>query len=192
MSGHLASLAAGEGARKARSALVDFLSRELSTEVWRMAGRFEAEPLGGGLYLAKIDPDDPLRLEHLPSGQKLVVPYREMETDFASVPRIIQRLTRDSSLVHLQSTSYRGPALMHDEFYTAAWAWVVKAGRRVRVPVSKRQADACLFIGLECKGASVADGLAYHGGVALFGGPAWRQCRRDQAKWPEMFGKEKC
>lgn len=186
MSGIGAAVAVA-GAKESGKALLKFLGRELSTDEWRLAGRYEAEPKGGGLYLARIDPADPLRLEHLPTGQKLVVPFREMETDFASVPRILQSLAGGSSVLHLQPTSYKDAALFHDELYAAAWAWAVKGGRAVKVPISKRQADAVLFVGMECSGATVADGLSYHGAVALFGGDAWRTCRRETPAWPVLF-----
>ena len=189
MSG-IGAAAAAAGSKAARKELRKFFEQELSTDQWRLAGRYDAEPRGGGWYLVKIDPSDPLRLEHVPTGQKLVVPFREMTTDFASVPRLVQSLSKSAELVHFQATSYRDAALLHDMLYAAAWCWAVKGGRAVKAKVTKGQADAALFVALECSGATLADGLAYHGAVTLFGGAPWKHCRQKPAEWPELFGMD--
>ncbi len=191
MSGVFTAAVAAAGAKEARAALRRFFSKQLSTDQWKLAGRYDTEPKGGGWWLAKIDPSDPLRLEHV-SGQKLVVPFAEMLTDFASVPRLVQSLS-GGDVLHLKATDYRDAALFHDMLYAAAWCWAVKAGRAVKVHVTKAQADAVLFVALECSGATMADGLAYHGAVALFGGGPWRRCRAQRPEWPPLLrapGKE--
>ena len=186
MSGFEAALA-GAGAKEARKALRRFFGRELSTDEWKLAGRYDEEPKGDGWFLARIDPADPLRLEHLPSGQKLVVPFKEILTDYASVPRLVQSVSAGADVVHFQATDYKDAALLHDMLYAAAWCWAVKNGRAVRVPVTKRQADGALYIALECSGATLADGLAYHGAVSLFGGGPWRRCRAQTPEWEPLF-----
>lgn len=188
MSGTFTAAVASAGVKEARKSLRKFFGKELSTDVWRLAGRYDTEPKGDGWYLARIDPADPLRLEHLPSGRKLVVPYKELLTDFASVPRLVQSLSGGSSIVHFKATDYKDAALIHDMFYAAGWCWAVYKGRAVKVPVTKRQADAALFVGLECSGATLADGLAYHGAVTLFGGGPWRRCRAQTPEWEPLFG----
>jgi len=179
--------AAAAGAKAARKELRRFFGKALSTDQWKLAGRYDAEPRGDGWYLAKIDPNDPLRLEHVPTGQKLVVPFKELLTDFASVPRLVQSISKSAELVHFQATSYRDASLLHDMLYAAAWCWAVKGGRAVKAKVTKGQADAALFVALECSGATLADGLAYHGAVTLFGGAPWRRCREKPAEWPELL-----
>lgn len=187
MSGSFSAALTAAGAKEARAAIRNFLSRELSTDCWRVAGRYDTEPRGDGWFLARIDQTDPLRLEHLPTGQKLVVPFAESLTDFASVPKLLQRLSRGQDVLHLQATSYPDAALFHDMLYEAAWCYAVKSGRAVRVPVTKAQADAVLYIAMECAGATFADGLAYHGAVSLFGGEAWKRCRAKTPEWAPLL-----
>ena len=165
------------------------LARTMYTAEWKLCGRIEADTVEQeGMWLVSTPPEDPLRLEHVPTGRALVVPFSSMETDFASVPRAAQGI--GGKALHLKPRDYERSAYLHDQLYAAGWCWAVRKGedaRAVKVPVSKAAADAMLFCALECEGATLADGLAYHGGVALFGGPAWRRCRREKAEWPEMF-----
>ena len=164
-----------------------FLGRELSTKEWRLAGKYGAEPCGDGVFAITIDTADPLRIEHVPSGQKIVVPFKATTSDFASIPRMLQSLGEKSETLHLLPTSYKDAALIHDMLYEAGWCWAVKDGRAVRVPVTKSQADAALFVALECSGATLADGLAYHGAVTLFGGRAWKRCRNAKTEREPLF-----
>lgn len=166
------------------------LARTMNTEEWRMAGHIEVDTTDEeGRWLVSTPPDDPLRLVHLPTGRKLVVPFCSMVSDFASVPEAIQWIAKQSTLFHMRPRDYEYSAYLHDQLYCAGWCYAVHKGHAVRVPVTKRQADAMLFIALECEGATLADGLAYHSAVSCFGGRAWRKCRAATPEWPPLFGK---
>lgn len=189
MSGSAAATAAAKVAlQEARK----FLARPMHTDEWRLAGRIEvvAELEPGRRWLVKTPQADPLRLEHIPSGYKLVVPFREMETDFASIPELARRLAGKAKALHLEPMDYAKSAFFHDQIFAAAWCWCVRAGLAIRVTVTKRQADAILFVCLECEGATWADGLAYHGGVSLFGQKAWRAARKRNESWWPVFEDE--
>ena len=186
MSGFSAALTAA-GAKEARKALRGLFGRKMSAEDWRLVGRYDEEPRGDGWYMVRIDPDDPLRLEHLPTGQKLVVPFAEILTDYASVPKMLQGLADGSEVLHLKATDHKDEAVFHDMLYAAAGCYAVKKHRAVWVRVTKAQADAVLYVCMKCRGATLADGLAYHGAVSLCGGPAWKKCRRENAEWPKLL-----
>lgn len=184
------------GAKEAYKAVKRLLGHELSADGWRLAGRFDDEPRSDGWYIAHIDPSDPLRLEHVPTGRKLVVPFAKMLTDYASVPRLLQAVGKSSDVLHLDPTRYKAAALFHDELYAAAKAIAVSnvtlkngrtEARAVVVTISRRQADAVLYVCMECMGATLADALAYHGAVSLFGGRAWKLCRQGDEQWPLMI-----
>lgn len=187
MSSAAASAAAKAAVKEARK----WLARGMSTEEWRLAGRIEVDTTAkDGVFLVSTPPEDPVRLEHVPTGRKLAVPFSSMETDFASVPKAAQRLGAKSPALHLRPRDYELAAFFHDQLYAAGWCWAVQRERAVKVPVTKTQADAMLFVALECCGATHADGLAYHGAVSLFGGKAWKRCRERPESWPELFSAE--
>lgn len=164
------------------------LERTMSTEEWKLAGTIEVcEEVRPGVWQVTTPADDPLRLEHVPTGRKLAVPFRMMESDFASVPEAAQKLGSYSRALHLAPRSFEKAAFFHDQLYDAHWCWAVADGKAVQVPVTRRQADAILFICLECLGATVADGLAYHGAVSLFGGPHWERSSQMATDWPKLF-----
>lgn len=198
------SAGVGEIAKAAGAVLVELLGRKLKTDKWKLRGTFRAEPTDKkGLYTITVPEKDPLRLVHVASGRALVVPYRKFESDFASVPAMVRALFGKVSALHLEPRDYEEPVVMHDAFYGAGWCWAVrtvegdgKAVREaVRVPMSKEQADAALFVGLECKGATLADGVAYHGGVAIFGGRRWAagiaegQEKVASGEWEVLWGE---
>lgn len=191
MSGVFQAAVAVAGSKEARKALRSFFGRKMSTEDWRLVGRYDEEPRDDGWYMVRIDPDDPLRLEHVPTGQKLVVPYREILTDYASIPKLLQGIADDSEVVHLHATDHKDEAVFHDMLYDAAWCYAVKGGRAVVVPVSKRQADAVMYVAMKCRKATLADCLSYHGALSLFGGKAWRKCRREQSRWPVLLEEKR-
>ena len=189
MSGTTAMATAKVTVRAARK----LLGRTMHAKEWRLAGTFEV--VGQNPFkmmsLVRIPPEDPLRLEHIPTGWKIVFPLREMETDFASVPKMAQWIGKALEELHLEPRSYEKAALFHDGCYAAAFVFVVHRSRAVKVAITKRQADAILFVALECQGATVADGLSYTTAVELFGKGAWTRCREHPEGWPPMYGEEK-
>lgn len=168
------------------------LGRTMHAKEWRLAGTFEkVREVRPGVWLVRIPPEDPLRLEHIPTGWKIVFPLREMETDFASVPKMAQWIGKALAELHLEPRAFEKAALFHDGGYAVAFVFVVHRSRAVKVSITKRQADAILFVALECQGATVADGLSYTTAVELFGKGAWTRCREHPEGWPPMYGEEK-
>ena len=166
------------------------LSRKMHTDEWRVDGEIvpvrEVEP---GRWLVRVPRENPLRLKSVHDFRRVAV-YAEMETDWASVPACAQRLGDLFPALHLHPRDFEHAVFGHDMDYEAGACWCVWRRRAVWVPLTKRQADAKLFVMLECAGATWADGLAYHGGVSLGGRAAWRKCRRNKADWPLLFGGE--
>lgn len=183
----LAGLALREARRGIQRLAADKAKSRLECPNWRLEGKFELEPIGKGRFLVRLDPADPLRLRHLPTGRCLCPAYREFETDLASVPAIAKRIGRHFESLHLESDSYVRDAIFHDALYEAGWCWVVQDGQASRATVTRAQSDAILYLCLCCDGATVADGIAYHAGVRLGGASHWRDARRDTAKWPLLF-----
>jgi hypothetical protein len=164
------------------------LSRTMYTAEWRLEGEIEVgEEVRPGTWLVRVPRKNPLRLLHATTGRMLVVPFAEMETDFASVPRLAQKAGRAFDALHLERRAYEKSAFFHDALYCAQWCWAVQDGVAVRVAVSKAEADSVLFVGLECEGATLADGLAYTGAVALFGAGHWEAAGKEAGKWPALF-----
>lgn len=185
MSNAAAAAAAKIVLKEARS----LLARPMRTDEWRLLGEIQlVKEVSPGRWLVRVPSENPLRLEHVPTGMLLVGAFREMETDFASVPKSVQKIAKDSKVLHLNPRDYELAVFSHDQDYAAGWCWAVWNGCAVKVTLTKGQADAKMYVMLECCGATYADGLAYHGGVALFGGKAWKRCRREKSSWPEMFG----
>ena len=172
------------------------LERAMYTAEWRLEGEIAVgEEVRPGWWRVAIPQDNPLRLVHVPTGRKIVVPFREMETDFASVPEVAQKLGGAFKALHVKPRSYEKSAVFHDELYEAGWVWVVMTvevdgkpqAMALRVPVERSQADAILFVCLECQGATLADGLSYHGAVSLFGESHWEEARKKAPAWPETI-----
>ncbi|MBR6021664.1 MAG: hypothetical protein IK066_04515 [Kiritimatiellae bacterium] len=172
------------------------LDRAMFTAEWRLEGKIDVgEEVRPGWWRVTVPTDNPLRLVHVPTGRKIVVPFREMETDFASVPAAAQAVGDKVGALHVRPRDYEEGAFFHDELYEAGWAWAVMTvevdGKpqpmAIRVPVTKEQADAALFCCLQCRGATLADGMAYGGAVALFGKSHWEAARKKSPAWPETI-----
>lgn len=155
---------------------------------WALEGGLVLEPRGKGLWHATLDPADPLRLRHLPTGRCICPAYREMDTDLASVPRIAQAAGKASKALHLAPDAFPKSAVFHDAGYAAGWFWVVADGVAREAPVTRAQADAILYLGLSCEGATFADGIAWHSGVRLGGASHWL-ADPAAAGWPLLFGE---
>ena len=169
-------------------AVKSLLSRVMDSADWRLHGLLQVESImGKGRWMVSTPRSDPVRLEHVPTKRNLVVPFSAMEMDFASVPALAQRI--GVKALHLRPRDYERAAFLHDQLYAAGWCWATEDGVAVKVPVSKKQSDAILFVALECSGATWADGLAYHSAVHLFGRKAWKRCRKQGAEWPELFAE---
>ena len=213
--GSLAALALKEARRE--------LSRKAAAPMgagdWRMEGAFPLEACGKGRWHLRLDPENPLRLRHLPSRRCLCPAFREMETDLASIPALARLAGKPFKALHLQADSYPRSAVFHDALYAAGWCWVVspveklkgseveklksslstlqpfnlstprKGGIASRARVTRAQADAILYLCLACEGATAADGLAYHTCVRAGGASHWNAARREAAGWPLLFGE---
>jgi len=191
-----------ELAKVAGKVLLELLGRKLKTDKWELRGTYTAEPTERkGVFLVTVPEDDPLRLVHVASGRAIVIPWKRFESDFASVPAMVRALCGKAKFLHLEPRDYEEVALLHDGFYGAGWCWVARTAERggkqvveaVRVPLEKREADAALYVGMECKGATVADGISYHAGVAMFGGKRWDRgieegkAAVESGRWAEMW-----
>jgi hypothetical protein len=163
----------------------DLLSSLMHTEEWDLCGEIHPEKTGDQTWMVSTPKENPLRLVHLPTGRMLVVPFARMETDFASVPKFLQRL--GGKVFHFKPTDYKLSAFFHDQVFAAGGVIVVFARRRLFVKISMRQANAILFVCMECEGATWGDGIAYHSAVTLFGRRAWTKCRKENAQWPPLF-----
>lgn len=194
-----------ELAKVAGKALLKLLGKPLKTDKWELRGTYTAEPTDRkGVYLVTVPEDDPLRLVHVASGRAIVIPWKRFESDFASVPAMVRALCGKASMLHLGPRDYEECAVLHDGFYGAGWCWVARTVERdgkqvveaVRMPLEKREADAALYVGMECKGATVADGISYHAGVAMFGGKRWDRgieegkAATESGRWAELWAKE--
>ena len=194
--------AEAEIAKVAGKALLKLLGKPLKTDKWALRGTYTAEPTDKkGVYTIIVPEDDPLRLVHLASGRAIVIPWARFESDFASVPAMVRALCGKASVLHLGPRDYEEAAVLHDGFYAAGWCWSVRTAERdgkrvveaVRMPLEKREADAALYVGMECKGATVADGISYHAGVAMFGGKRWDRgieegkAAVESGRWAEMW-----
>jgi len=172
-----------EAVRAARKALAS----PMRPGTWALEGVLALEPRGKGLWRATLDPADPLRLRHLPTGRCLCPAYREMDTDLASVPSIAQAVGKASKALHLAPCAFPKSAVTHDAGYAAGWFWVVADGVARKATVTRAQADAILYLCLSCEGATVADGIAYHAGVRAGGLSRWRAARQHPENWPPLF-----
>lgn len=161
------------------------LAEKVVCEDWRLEGAFPLEARGKLWHLA-LDPADPLRLRHVPTGRCLCPPFREFDTDLASIPALLQKATRASRTLHLQADSFPRSAAFHDALYDAHWCWAVEEGRALRAPVTRAQADAILYLCLASEGATVADGMTYHAAVRAVGERHWRLAP-DAPAWPPLF-----
>lgn len=159
----------------------------LECRTWRWEGEYALEPIEENLWRIHLDPANPLLLRHVPSRRCLVPAFREMDTDLASIPDFAVRIGRHLDAVHLERDSYVRSVVMHDALYTAGWCYVVVAGLASRATVTRAQADAILFLGLACEGATAADGFAYHAGVRLGGASHWAAARKITPQWPTLF-----
>jgi len=183
--GSLAALAL----KAARRELSRKASAPMGARDWRMEGAFPLEACGKGRWHLRLDPEDPLRLRHLPSRRCLCPAFREMETDLASIPALARLAGKPFKALHLQADSYPRSAVFHDALYAAGWCWVVEFGIASRARVTRAQADAILYLCLACEGATAADGLAYHTCVRAGGASHWNAARREAAEWPLLFGE---
>lgn len=162
------------------------LKEPIPCDDWRLEGTVCLEKKGAGLWRATIDPADPLRLRHVPTGRCLCPAFREFDTDLASIPWLLQKATRGSETLHLQADSFPESVVFHDSIYTVHWCWVVVGGEATRAPVTRAQADAILYLCLACQGATIADGMAYHAGVRASGASHWR-IPDGAPQWPPLF-----
>lgn len=161
------------------------LGEQVPCPDWRLEGAFPLQARGKLWHLA-LDPADPLRLRHVPTGRCLCPPFREFDTDLASIPALLQKATRASRTLHLQADSFPRSAAFHDALYEAHWCWVVADGLALRSPVTRAQADAILYLSLASEGATVADGMTYHAAVRAAGARHWRLAT-DAPAWPPLF-----
>lgn len=162
------------------------LREPIPCDDWRLEGSVKLEKKGAGLWRATIDPADPLRLRHVPTGACLCPAFREFDTDLASVPALLQKATSGSETLHLQADSFPESVVFHDALCSVHWCWVVFGGEATRAPVTRAQADAILYLCLACQGATIADGMAYHAGVRAFGASHWH-LDPDAPQWPPLF-----
>lgn len=170
-------------ARSARKAL----ESPMPLRGWALEGSLALEPRGEGIWHATLDPADPLRLRHLATGRCLCPAFREMDSDLASVPRVVQLAGKAAKALHLAPDAFPKSAVTHDAAYAAGWCWVVADGVARKATVTRAQADACLYLCLRCEGATVADCLTYHTGVRIGGESHWRAARLNPENWPPLF-----
>lgn len=156
---------------------------------WELLGTYNtlSGPDGNGVFRVEIPADNPLRLRH--GDTELVVPFRELVTDFGSIPAWCGLIAASLHLsaLHLAPDAYPRSTLLHDALYAAAWCWAVRDGRAVRVAIKRGAADAALMIALKCEGATRADVLAYSAAVKRFGVYAWNLHRADPFDFPILF-----
>lgn len=176
--------------REARKELRKQAAKPMHSTDWRLEGEFVLEELGKGWWHIRLNPEDPLRLHHLPSGRCLCPAYREMDTDLASIPAAVRLAGQAVSCLHLKRDSYPRSASFHDALYYAGWCWAVENGRASRAPVTREQTDAILYLCLQCEGATAADGLAYHSGVRLGGASHWAASRKETPSFPVLFAED--
>ena len=168
----------------------ELLGRTMKGEGWELLGTYTATPTGGGRYHVDLDRENPLRLVWGANRQALVIPWASMETDFASVPDVLQHMAPHSGVLHLDSRAYERSALLHDAVYAAGWLYAVWQGRAVVVRLTREQADSLLYAAMRCEKATVADAVAYYGAVSVFGKKPWRKWRANPPAWPTLYGRE--
>lgn len=180
--GSLAALAL----KAARRELARKAATPMSARDWRLEGAFPLEARGKGRWHLRLDPEDPLRLRHLPSRRCLCPAFREMDTDLASIPALARLAGKPFKALHLKPDSFPRSAVFHDASYAIGKCWVVEYGIATLATVTRAQADAIYYLCLQCEGATFADGIAYHSAVRAGGASHWL-ADPAAAGWPLLF-----
>lgn len=142
---------------------------------WR--GNLVAEDLGKNCWHVEQDDADPRRLWIPAVGLEYSWGGGGWKSDGPTIPWVACKIlgcTRET---------FKEDGFLHDFMYRTAYVWCRIPGHKwVRVPVTKKQADLILRIGVNADGATNGQETAIYAGVRTsFGRAAWKEWR-DRSK----------
>lgn len=139
---------------------------------WR--GKLVAEAAGKNLWLVGQDDADPRRLWIPSVGLEYSWSGGGWKSDGPTIPWVACKIlgcTRET---------FESDGFLHDSMYRTGRVWCrIPGGKWVQVPVTKKQADIILRIGVNADGATKGQEAAIYAGVKTsLALSAWREWRR--------------
>lgn len=138
---------------------------------WR--GRLVMEEIGRNTWKVGQDDDDPCRLWIPAVGLEYAWPGGGWISDGPTIPWAACKI------LDCERSRFLRAGFLHDSCYGLGAVYArIPGGKWVRIPVTKREADLILRVGVNAEGATNGQEVAIYAGVrSAFGRAAWKKCR---------------